>query len=388
MHSKPPETRGLRIGIVSPYSWDIPGGAQQHIRDLAKSLIQLGHSVSVIAPCDEAITADYPYLVSAGKAVPVPYNGSVARLCFGFSSASKVRRWLSEGDFDVVHVHEPTAPSIALIATWFAECPLVATFHAAMARSMALSAAAPVLQSALEKISVRIAVSEAARESLVSRVGGDALLIPNGVHVDSYRQAEPLPGWPARNLSGKGRTVGFLGRIDDQRKGLAVLLGAFNIMARQDSEVRLLVAGPGDQGEALKKVPKEFRDRVHFTGLVNETEKVSALHSMDVYCAPNLGGESFGIVLAEAMASAAPVVVSDIDAFTPVILDGRAGVSFRAGDSAHLAAELLSLLADGERRQTLSIAALEAVRAYDWGSIATEVAKVYEAVTHRRVVNL
>ena len=158
----------------------------------------------------------------AGRAVPVPYNGSVARLSFGFVSASRVRRWVRDGDFDVLHVHEPAAPSLSLLACWVATGPIVATFHTANPRSRVMHAAEPMLQSALEKISARIAVSEAARTTLVEHLGGDAVLIPNGVAVRRYAKADPLPGWP-----GPGGAIGFLGRFDEPRKGLPVLLRAF-----------------------------------------------------------------------------------------------------------------------------------------------------------------
>ena len=183
----------MRIGIVCPYTWDVPGGVQQHIRDLAEALIELGHEVSVISPADD----DTPlpdYVVPAGRAVPVPYNGSVARLAFGFLSAARVRRWVKEGNFDVLHVHEPAAPSLSLLACWVADGPIVATFHTAMPRSRLIHATSPVLQTALEKISGRIAVSEAARTTLVEHMGGDAVLIPNGVTVRRYEKASPLPG--------------------------------------------------------------------------------------------------------------------------------------------------------------------------------------------------
>ncbi|MFE1784821.1 glycosyltransferase family 4 protein, partial [Streptomyces sp. NPDC059506] len=154
----------MRIGIVCPYSWDVPGGVQFHIRDLAEHLIGLGHEVSVLAPADD----DTPlpeYVVSAGRAVPVPYNGSVARLNFGFLSAARVRRWLHDGSFDVLHIHEPAAPSLALLACWAASGPIVGTFHTSNPRSRAMIAAYPILQPALEKISARIAVSEYARRT-------------------------------------------------------------------------------------------------------------------------------------------------------------------------------------------------------------------------------
>ena len=217
----------MRIGIVCPYTWDVPGGVQQHIRDLAEALIELGHEVSVISPADD----DTPlpdYVVPAGRAVPVPYNGSVARLAFGFLSAARVRRWVKEGNFDVLHVHEPAAPSLSLLACWVADGPIVATFHTAMPRSRLIHATSPVLQTALEKISGRIAVSEAARTTLVEHMGGDAVLIPNGVTVRRYEKASPLPGWP-----GTGGALGFLGRMDEPRKGLDVLLRAFEHAGRR-----------------------------------------------------------------------------------------------------------------------------------------------------------
>src|SRR5258708_1496124 len=175
----------MRIGIVCPYTWEVPGGVREHVSGLAEALIDLGHEVSVIAPADD--DADLPgYVVPAGRAVPVPYNGSVARLALGFLSASRVRGWVKDGDFDVLHVHEPAAPSLSLLACWVADGPIVATVHTAMPRSRAMHAAEPILQSALEKISGRIAVSEAARTTLVEHFGGDAILLPNAVPVKTF----------------------------------------------------------------------------------------------------------------------------------------------------------------------------------------------------------
>jgi len=365
----------MRIGLVCPYTWDVPGGVQEHVRGLADALIDLGHYASVIAPANEDELIEPSYVVPAGRAVPVPYNGSVARLAFGFLSASRVRRWLKEGDFDVVHVHEPTAPSLSLLACWVFDGPLVATVHTAMPRSRVLHVSAPILQSALEKISGRIAVSEAARTTLVEHLGGDAVLIPNGVSVHRFEKADPLPGWP-----GDGGTLGFLGRIDEPRKGLSVLLEAFTLLAAERPGLRLLVAGPGDADEALEQVPPALRDRVVLLGQVSDEDKVRVYHSVDVFCAPNTGGESFGIVLAEAMAAGAPIVASDLDAFRRVLRAGRAGELFQNGNAADLAAAAARLLDDPVRRATFAEAALVAVRDYDWQVVARDVLRVYQAV--------
>jgi phosphatidylinositol alpha-mannosyltransferase len=360
--------------MVCPYTWDVPGGVQEHIKELTEALIGLGHEVSVISPADD----DTPlpsYVVPAGRAVPVPYNGSVARLAFGFLSAARVRRWVKEGGFDVLHVHEPAAPSLSLLACWVADGPIIATFHTANPRSRALHAAYLALQTALEKISGRIAVSEAARTTLVEHMGGDAVLIPNGVAISRYEKADPLPGWP-----GEGGVLGFLGRMDEPRKGLDVLLGAFEVLAGERPGLRLLVAGPGDLDDVRSRVPSVLRDRLILLGQVNQEDKARFYHSVDVFCAPNTGGESFGVVLIEAMAAGAPIVASDLDAFRLVLRGGRAGELFPSGDPAALAAAAGRLLDDPVLRQRLSAAATDAVRAYDWPMVARDVVKVYEAV--------
>ncbi|WP_283132992.1 glycosyltransferase family 4 protein [Rhizohabitans arisaemae] len=363
----------MRVGIVCPYSWDVPGGVQQHIRDLAEALIGQGHQVSVIAPAADDAQLP-PYVVPAGRAVPVPYNGSVARMSFGFLTASRVRRWVRDGAFDVLHIHEPLVPSLGVLACWVARGPIVATFHASFARSRAIAVAEPVLRSALEKVMARIAVSDAARKSLVEQFGGDAVLIPNGVTVDRYTEAEPLAGWPGES------SIGFLGRMDEPRKGLPVLLEAFVSLARERPGLRLLVAGPGDVEEVRGKVPADLRERVVVLGTVSEEDKIRAYHSVDVFCAPNLGGESFGIVLTEAMSSGAPILASDIPAFRRVLGEGQAGALFPVGDAAALAREAALLLDDPERRAKLSDEARHAVRRYDWSTVARDVVRVYETV--------
>ncbi|MFJ9177242.1 glycosyltransferase family 4 protein [Streptomyces sp. NPDC102360] len=362
----------MRIGIVCPYSWDVPGGVQFHIRDLAEHLIGLGHEVSVLAPADDE-TPLPPYVVSAGRAVPVPYNGSVARLNFGFLSAARVRRWLSDGTFDVVHIHEPASPSLGLLTCWAAQGPIVATFHTSNPRSRAMIAAYPILQPALEKISARIAVSEYARRTLVEHLGGDAVVIPNGVDVDFFARAEPKAEW-------QGDTIGFIGRIDEPRKGLPVLMKALPKILAERPQTRLLVAGRGDEDEAVASLPKEMRDRVEFLGMVSDEDKARLLTSVDVYVAPNTGGESFGIILVEAMSAGAPVLASDLDAFAQVLDQGAAGELFTNEDADTLAVAALRLLGDPDRRAELRARGSKHVRRFDWSTVAADILSVYETV--------
>jgi phosphatidylinositol alpha-mannosyltransferase len=363
----------VRIGIVCPYSWDVPGGVQFHIRDLAEHLIALGHEVSVLAPADDE-TPLPPYVVSAGRAVPVPYNGSVARLNFGFLSAARVRRWLHDGNFEVIHIHEPASPSLGLLACWAAQGPIVATFHTSNPRSRAMIAAYPILQPALEKIRARIAVSEYARRTLVEHLGGDAVVIPNGVDVGFFARAEPRKEW-------QGETIGFIGRIDEPRKGLPVLMRALPKILDQRPGARLLVVGRGDQEEALAPLPAHVRERVEFLGMVSDEDKARLLRSVDLYVAPNLGGESFGIILVEAMSAGAPVLASDLDAFAQVLDQGAAGELFANEDADALAASAVRLLADPVRRAELRDRGSAHVRRFDWSVVGDDILSVYETVT-------
>jgi len=361
----------MRIGIVCPYSFDVPGGVQNHVHDLAEALIRLGHEVSVLAPADEDAQLP-PYAVSAGRAVPVPYNGSVARLAFGPISASRVRRWLSAGRFDVLHVHEPVTPSLSMLAVLYARTPVVATFHTATTRSRAMAAAQGALQVVLEKITARIAVSDSARRVQVEHLDGGGWEIPNGVAVAKFAHAAPLPGWPV-----PGGSVGFLGRFTESRKGFPILLNALSRLVPDRPGLRLLVAGPGDPDEAVADRARAVRDRITFLGTVSEQDKARMLRSVDLYVAPNTGGESFGMILTEAMAAGTPVVASDLDAFRRVLDGGQAGVLFPAGDADALATTIADLLDDPPRRADLAGRAARVVAGFDWPVVAERVLEVY-----------
>jgi phosphatidylinositol alpha-mannosyltransferase len=245
-----------------------------------------------------------------------------------------------------------------------------------MERSRALSAMYPIAQTALEKVSARIAVSEAARQTLVEHMGGDAVLIPNGVDTSAFGTLPPLDGWP-----GTGGSLFFIGRIDEPRKGLQVLLEALPAVIDRHPQVRLLIAGPGDIEEFSSSLKPQVAEHVTFMGLVSEEEKVRAFVSTDLYIAPNTGGESFGIVLLEAMASGTPVVASDIEAFARVLEDGEAGALFRNEDSADLAHVISELLDDQTRREKLSASGRQRALEFDWQTVAARVVDVYESVT-------
>jgi phosphatidylinositol alpha-mannosyltransferase len=363
----------VRIGIVCPYSLDVPGGVQNHVKDLAEALIERGHDVSVLAPTESSDLP--PYVVSAGRTVAVHYNGAVARMSFGPVAAARARRWLREGGFDVLHLHEPATPSLSLLALWAATCPVVATYHSANDRSRALSASAAILRPSLEKINARIAVSEYSRGMQVSHIGGEPVIIPNGLFVDRFASAQARPDW-----CGTEATVAFVGRLGEPRKGFPVLARAFGQVAADRPGLRLLVVGGGDIDDARALLPGAVRDQVLFLGAADDVDKAAALRTADIYVAPNTGLESFGIILVEAMAAGATVLASDIPAFRRVLDDGAYGDLFRNEDSDDLARRLADLLDDRERRAALDDAAQTAVRRYDWSNVAGEVLRVYETV--------
>jgi phosphatidylinositol alpha-mannosyltransferase len=292
-------------------------------------------------------------------------------------SAARVRRWLREGRFDVVHVHEPASPSLSLLVCMIAKGPIVATFHAATTRSKWLAAVGPMARPWLERISGRIAVSDFARRVQVEHLGGDAVIIPNGVHVAAFAEGPSLPGF-TRGVDGP--TIGFLGRFDEPRKGLPVLLEALRTVVRRHPGARLLIAGRGDADEVREQIGADLRAHVALLGELSEKDKGAFLRSVDVYCAPNLLGESFGVVLIEALAAGAPIVASDLDAFARVLEDGAAGVLVRRGDPVALAEALCELLAGPARRAELSAIGARVAAGYDWDVLARRILAVYDTV--------
>jgi phosphatidylinositol alpha-mannosyltransferase len=339
----------LRIALVCPYSLSRPGGVQGQVVGLARVLEQGGHRVSVFAPIDSP--ADAPPdidLIVSGRSVPIPSNGSRAPVSISPRAVAHAVKAVRSGRFDVVHVHEPFSPGLpygVLLASGMP--PLVGTFHRS-GGSIFYTLLKPLAQPLARRYAVRCAVSEAARETASRAVGGEYTVLFNGVEVDRYRNAEP---WPA-----DGPTILFLGRHED-RKGLQVLLEAFTRLERPDRaagpagpEVRtpdngqptLWIAGSGPKTEELQRLYPES-DRIRWLGVLAEEEKVRRLASADVLCAPSLGGESFGMVLLEAMAAHTPVVASDIDGYRQAA--GDDAVLVPPGDPLALAAALLSALA-------------------------------------------
>ena len=359
-----------RIGIVCPYGWDTPGGVQSHVGDLAQYLIRQGHFVSVLAPAiDEDNLPDY--VSSAGRPIAIPYNGAVARVLFGPIAFSRVRQWISNGNFDVLHLHEPAIPSISLLACWAAEGPMVGTFHAAAKRQKVTFAVAPILEPVIEKLTARIAVSEAARETLTEHLETDAIVVPNGIYADLYRDGVIDQRWT-------GNTLGFIGRFEEKRKGLDVLVAALPTIISQFPDLKVFVAGPGDAQEVLKEIEPHLHSRFEFLGRISESEKANFLASVGLYIAPNTGGESFGIILAEALAAGASVIASDIPAFDSLLGHGAYGTLFTSEDSHDLSQKVIALLGDEKGRKEIAVRGKNYAQEFNWDVVAEKIYDVYE----------
>ena len=359
-----------RIGIVCPYGWDTPGGVQSHVRDLAEYLIAQGHYVSVLAPVinDEDIP---DYVTSAGRPISIPYNGAVARILFGPLASARVKQWIGSGDFDLLHLHEPAIPSISLLACWASEGPLVGTFHAASTKQKIAFAITPFIEPVIEKLTARIAVSEAARETLQIHLDTDAVVVPNGIYAKKFSDAHSDQRW-------SGNTIGFIGRFEESRKGLSILIAALPAIIEKIPDVRVLVAGPGNPAAVLEEMEPLLRQRFTFLGRISEEDKANFMSSVSIYVAPNTGGESFGIILAEALAGGASVLASDIPAFDSLLGHGKYGSLFQSENSEDLAKRAIELFNSPELRRTIARAGREYAQSFDWDVVAERIYDVYE----------
>jgi len=360
--------RGLvRIGLVAPYSLTIPGGVQGQVMGLARSLRSQGHEVRVLAPCDGA-PPDVG-VTPLGNSVPLATNGSVAPIALDLPCALRTIRALHDEDFDVVHLHEPLVPGPTLTALLFSEGPMVGTFHRA-GPSSAYELLRPLVVRLARRLALRCAVSEDARVTAEAAMGGDYELVFNGIEVDRFAKASP---WPT-----EGPTIFFIGR-HEPRKGLATLLGAFG---RLPPTTRLWVAGDGPQTEALR-AGTASEPRVEWLGRICDEEAASRLRGADVFCAPSVHGESFGVVLLEAMAAHTAIVATDLPGYRDVAHPGCHAVMVPPGDPEALAGALRQVLTDPGCAARLADAGEARAREFAMDRLADRYAELY-----RRAVEL
>ena len=361
----------LRIGMVSPYSLTIPGGVQQQVLSLARALREKGHEVRVLGPCDGP--PPDPFVTPLGNSLPTAVNGSVAPLAPDASAALRTIRALNDEAFDVLHVHEPLVPGPALTSLLVKMAPVVATFHSA-GESAAYRTFSRQLTRIASRIDIRVGVSDDAVLLVRRYIGGDYEVLFNGIELDMFRSS------PA---AGRENAIFFLGR-HEPRKGLSVLLEAMNLLP---TDVELWVASDGPETEMLRERTADDA-RIKWLGRISDEEKVDRLSRAGVFCAPSLRGESFGIVLVEAMASGAPVVSTDIDGYRNVAIDGESAILVRPDDARELAAALARVLADRRLAEQLSANGLLRARRFSMDSLADQYVALYERALQMEAGNI
>jgi len=366
----------VKIGIVTPTYYPYPGGVTEHVYHVRCGLEKLGHDVRVITTSfGRGDVQHNGSVVRIGRSVPVPANGSLCPVALDFRMTSRVRAVLARERFDVLHLHEPFMPALCLSVLREADTPVVGTFHASNDSPIGYRLFRPLLSLYAEKLSARIAVSDVARRTVESQFPGHYRVIPNGVDIQRFASAAPI-----EELRDGRFNVLFVGRFEP-RKGLKFLFGALPQIIKSVPDVRVVVVGGGPFARYYKGfVPDSCRHAVHFAGFVSREMLARHFASADVFCSPALGGESFGIVLLEAMAAGVPIVASDIPGYRTVVRDRETGLLVPRGSSDAIAHAVVTLARDPELRRRLADAARRAVERYSWETVTGEIVRVYEEV--------
>ena len=366
----------MKIGLVSPYDYSFPGGVVVHVSHLAKCFTEMGHAVKVLAPCSKKGVSYFgEEVIPIGKPFPVPSSGSIARVPLSPWLQIQIKKVLEEENFDILHIHEPLVGSpLSLNALIASNTVNVGTFHAYHSKPRAYWLGKPIFKKLLTKLHGKIAVSKPAREFVGRHLPADYQIIPNGVDIERFCLEGPVvEGFADGKLN-----ILFVGRLE-KRKGLDYLLGACRRIKGRFPDIRLIVVGPGTRlrPKYEKMIEEKGLTDVVFVGFVSETELPKYYRTAHVFCSPATGGESFGIILLEAMASGKPVVASDIEGYANVVTHGEDGLLFPPKDEEALAGAISSLLADKSLHHAMGLKGRLKAESYSWKNIASKVMDYY-----------
>lgn len=358
----------MRIGLVSPYSLTIPGGVQAQVLGLARVLRRLGHEARVLGPCDGPPPASF--VTPLGDSIPTAANGSVAPLAPDPSAALRTIRALRDEDFEVIHLHEPLAPGPTLTTLFMKPAPLVGTFHAA-GRSSSYKYLRPLVAATASRLDIRCAVSPDARALAAEYLGGTYEMVFNGIEVARFAQATPTPGGE--------RSIFFVGR-HEPRKGLRVLLEALALLP---ADVTLWVGSDGPETDELRA---QFTDpRITWLGRISDVEVAERMRGAAVACFPSLGGESFGVVLLEAMAAGTPVVASDLAGYRNAARPDVDAMFVTPGEPAVLATTLTQVMNDTELADRLVASGRERADGFSMEALAYRYLEIYDRLVPGRL---
>ena len=364
----------MKIALISPYDPAHPGGVFEHIEHLRREFLEHGHQVTVLAPRGRKGGLEVrDGFYGIGRTVPIPANGSMVRVTFDVTLYNAVKTLLRREQFDVVHLHEPLIPVLPYLVLLNSQATNIGTFHAFRSSSPWYTAFKPYMSAMMARLDARIAVSEPARDFVSQYFQGPYDIVPNGIDVGRFRNVEPFP-WAHRGAPG----ILFVGRYNEPRKGFKYLLRAMPLVHQQFPDARLVVVGRGKPDKFDGLIERYGVRNVDFVGQASQEEKSRHYASCDVFCAPSTSGESFGIVLLEAMAAGRPVIAGDIPGYRSVMTHGREGLLVQPRDPQALALGMVRLLADTPLREALSANGLVTAERYDWPEIALRVLSVYE----------
>ncbi len=373
----------MKIALVSPYDFAHPGGVGRHISSLYGHFVRLGHDVRVIAPTSRPVKDFGDQFIRIGRPFPIPASDSIIRVSVSLHLAPTIKEVLAQEKFDIVHLHEPFMPMLCSAVLRFSNTVNVGTFHAASG-SPGYGFGKPIstwmLHRRSRKLHGHIAVSKAAEKYAKSYVPTDYKIIPNGIDLHHFH---PDIAEIEKFKDGKLNIV-FMGRLEP-RKGLNYLLRAFYEVKKQMPNTRLIVCGPGTRlRKRYESWVKDVRlEDVVFTGMVSFEDQPRYYRTADVFCAPNTGHESFGLILLEAMATGRPVVGTNIEGFTYVVNHGQDGLLVPPMDSHALAGALLELLNDKQKRDEMGRKAILTARNYDWEMVSHKVLAYYQATIEK-----
>ncbi len=377
----------MKICLVSPYDFAREGGVNQHILALSEEFRSQGHQVKIMAPSsadeDETPQTD-SNVYRVGNVMPVKANGSVARITLSLNLSGQIKKILQHEQFDVVHIHEPLMPALPLTVLAHSKALNIGTFHAFSQSNIGYYYGRPVLRYFVGKLDGRIAVSRPANDFISQYFDGYYEIIPNPIDLNRFEKpAVPLPEFQ----DGKFNIL-FVGRFGERRKGVKYLLRAFTIVQQQIPNVRLIIVGKGNTKGYLRYLHNHNIRNVVFAGFVPDEDLPRYYQSAHVFCAPSTGGESFGIVLVEAMASGLPVVATDIPGYASVIEHGEQGLLVQPKNEKALARSLIQVLSDGELRRDMSLAGRSKALQYSWKKVSQRVLEFYERSENRRRAKL
>ena len=368
----------LKIGLASPYDQSFFGGVASHIGNLATHLTKIGHEVRVIAPSSYSEEQYGKNFLSVGGSFPVPSAGTIARISLSMSSRRKIREILDKENFDIVHIHEPFAGLLgANILTLVnpKSTAVVATFHTFGGTYLYRLGFKHLAKPFFKKLDGRIAVSSSAEQFISRRFPGCYEIIPNGVEISEFCDAEPF-----EHLQDGRINLLFLGRLE-KRKGLRYLLQAYAQLSKEIPDIRLLVVGAGSVDlESAQLIGERGLRNIEFIGPVSDKDRARFFKSAHVYCAPAIGNESFGIVLLEAMASGTPIVASGIAGYSNVIDDEQDGLMVSPKDPNAMCNAIKRIIVDAELANKLSLAGKAKAELYRWEKVAIQVANYYRDV--------